>query len=106
MVLTTEQINFHKKDVQFFLNNLDFNESKINSKEINVTLNQNFKITNLFIKDLNEEQTEFIQNTLNKALSNMFNNYYEFCSTPQGLLRSVDVLEISLGDFLNYITEI
>ena len=106
MVLTTEQINFHKKDVQFFFNNLDFNESKINSKDINVSLNQNFKITNLFIKDLNAVQTEFIQNTLNKVLSYMFNNYYEFCSTPQGLLRSVDVLEISLGDFLNYITEI
>ena len=102
-LITTNEIDFYKRNVEYFIENLDFKNGTYKSKNIEIEITPDLQIPKLKITGILPELTAEIKTAITQALSHLMRNFEQFKDYSINRSKLADDLEITLMDYVEFV---
>lgn len=102
-LITTNEIDFYKRNVEYFIENLDFKDGTYKSKNIEIEITPDLQIPTLKITGISQELTTEVKTAITGALSHLMSNFEQFKGGSINRSKLADDLEITLMDYVEFV---
>lgn len=101
--LTKDQKNFYKRDVGFFLNNIELGYTGYESENIVMDIEPNLTVRGLKIKGISRELTDEIALAINQSFIALFSKFEQIKKGSLNMPQLADELELTFMDYINFV---